>query len=334
MNYKNLGRTGLKVSAVALGCGNFGGIGSAPAFFGKGETEEEAQALMDSAWEMGINLFDTANAYGGGRSESYIGSWLKAKGSRVRDQLVLSSKVFNPVGEGPNDWGLSRRHIFQQVEASLRRLNTDHLDMYLTHETPDPATPLEETLRALDDLVHQGKVRYIGASNMPAWLMTKALWISDKHNLYRFDWVQNNYSLLERDDEKEMLPLVADQGLGYTPFSPLAGGWLTGKYKSLSDYPAGSRMTLRPEPYLKFLKPETFEGLARLQAEAHNRGVSMSGLALAWVMAHPLVTAPIVGPRRPEQLGPVREALGVRLSGEEREEIGKLMTVGQRMENE
>ena len=187
MNYKNLGRTGLKVSQVILGCGNFGGIGSAPAFYGKGETEEESHAILDAAWDLGINVFDTANAYGGGRSESYIGNWLRRKGSRVRDQLILSSKVFNPVGDGPNDWGLSRRHILQQVEASLKRLSTDHLDLYLTHETPDPATPLEETLRALDDLVHQGKVRYIGASNMPAWLMTKALWISDKHNLYRFD---------------------------------------------------------------------------------------------------------------------------------------------------
>jgi aryl-alcohol dehydrogenase-like predicted oxidoreductase len=324
MEYKNLGRTGLKVSSVILGCGNFGGIGSAPAFFGKGETEEQAHAILDAAIEMGINVLDTANAYGGGRSESYIGSWLKAKGSHTRDGLVLSSKVFNPVGEGPNDWGLSRRHIFQQVEASLKRLSTDYLDMYLTHETPDPATPLEETLRAMDDLVHQGKVRYIGASNMPAWLMTRALWISDKHNLYRMDWVQNDYSLLKRDDEKEMLPLVADQGLGYTPFSPLAGGWLTGKYKSLADYPTGSRMTLRPEPYLRYLKQETFDALARFKAEADARNVSMSGLALAWVMAHPHITAPIIGPRKPEHLKPVEEALGVKLNEAERESITKL----------
>lgn len=327
MHYKNLGRTGLKVSAIILGCGNFGGIGSAPAFFGKGETEQEAHALLDAAVELGINVFDTANAYGGGRSESYIGSWLKAKGSHVRDQLVISSKVFNPVGEGPNDWGLSRRHILQQVEASLKRLGTDHLDMYLTHETPDPATPLEETLRAMDDLVHQGKVRYIGASNMPAWLMTKALWISDKLNLFRFDWVQNDYSLLKRDDEKEMLPLVADQGLGYTPFSPLAGGWLTGKYKSISDYPTGSRMTLRPEPYLRYLKQETFDALARFQAEADQRNVSMSGLALAWVMANPLVTAPIIGPRNPTHLKPVEEALNLKLSVTERDTISSFFNL-------
>src|SRR5215207_5251446 len=164
MHYKNLGRTGLKVSAVGLGCGNFGGIGSAPAFFGKGETQAEAFALMDAAWELGINFFDTADAYGGGRSETAIGNWLKSKDRAVRDQLIISSKVFNPVGDGPNDRGLSRRHIFRQVEASLRRLGADYLDIYLIHE-PDPSTPLDETLRALDDLVHQGKVRYIGASN-------------------------------------------------------------------------------------------------------------------------------------------------------------------------
>ena len=166
MRYVKLGRTGLKVSAVGLGCGNFGGIGSAPAFFGKGETEEEAFAIMDAAWEMGINFFDTADAYGGGRSETYIGNWLRGKGNAVRNQLILSSKVFNPVGDGVNDRGLSRRHIFRQVEASLRRLGVERLDMYLIHE-PDPETPLEETLRALDDLVRQGKLHYLGASNMP-----------------------------------------------------------------------------------------------------------------------------------------------------------------------
>jgi len=166
MKYMNLGRTGMKISVVGLGCGNFGGIGSAPAFFGKGETEEEAFTLLDTAWELGINFFDTADAYGGGRSETYIGKWLKTKGAAVRDQLIISSKVFNPVGDGPNDKGLSRRHIFRQVEASLKRLGVDHLDMYLIHE-PDPETSLEETLRALDDLIRQGKIHYIGASNMP-----------------------------------------------------------------------------------------------------------------------------------------------------------------------
>lgn len=325
MQYKQLGKTGLRVSAVGLGCGNFGGVGSAPAFFGKGETQAEAFALMNKAWDIGLNFFDTADAYGGGRSETYIGQWLKTKGSRVRDQLLLSSKVFNPVGDGPNDWGLSRRHILRQVEATLRRLGVDHLAMYLIHE-PDPTTPLDETLRALDDLIHQGKVRYIGASNMPAWLMTRALWISDKHNLHRFEWAQNSYSLLDRADEKEMFPLVEDQRLGYTPFSPLAGGWLTGKYQQNRPFPPGSRMTLRPEPYRNFLNQQTFAKLAALQDYAAQRGVSMAALALAWVMAHPLVTAPIVGPRRFEHFEPVEQALELTLTPEERQKITGIIT--------
>jgi aryl-alcohol dehydrogenase-like predicted oxidoreductase len=324
MDYKKLGRTGLKVSAVGLGCGNFGGIGSAPAFYGQGESEEEAFRLMDKAWEMGINFFDTADAYGGGRSETFIGKWLKTKGARVRDGLLLSSKVFNPVGEGPNDWGLSRRHILRQVEASLARLGVDYLDMYLIHE-PDPTTPLEETLRALDDLVHQGKVRYLGASNMPAWLMTKALWLSDKYNLYRFEWVQNAYSLMDRADERELLPLCQDQVLGYTPFSPLAGGWLTGKYGANQPFPAGSRMTLRPEPYQQFLNEQTFQKLDRLAVYAAERGTDMASLALAWVMAHPLVTAPIIGPRRLQHFEPVERALEIRLATEERQIISEIM---------
>jgi aryl-alcohol dehydrogenase-like predicted oxidoreductase len=320
MEYRNLGRTGLKVSALILGCGNFGGIGSAPAFVGQGETQEQAFAIMDAAWELGINSFDTADAYGGGRSETYIGAWLAAKGAVVRDQLLLSSKVYNPVGDGPNDWGLSRRQILHQVEASLRRLRTDYLDMYLIHE-PDPTTPLDETLRALDDLVHHGKVRYIGASNMPGWLMTKALWLSDKHNLQRFEWVQNSYSLLERADERELFPLCEDQRLGYTPFSPLAGGWLTGKYRAGQQFPPGSRMTLRPEPYQRLLDERIFRGLDRLRDYAAERGSDMAALALAWVMSHPLVTAPIAGPRRPEHLEPARRALEIRLDEQERATI-------------
>jgi aryl-alcohol dehydrogenase-like predicted oxidoreductase len=325
MDHKNLGRTGLKISAVGLGCGNFGGIGSLPELFGKGETEAEAFALMDEAWELGINFFDTADAYGGGQSETTIGNWLKTRGAHVRDQLLLSSKVFNPVGPGPNDRGLSRRHIMRQVEASLTRLGVDTLDMYLIHE-PDPTTPLEETLRALDDLVHQGKVRYLGASNMPAWLMTKALWLSDKYNLARFEWVQNSYSLLDRTDEREMFPLCQDQGLGYTPFSPLAGGWLTGKYRAGQPFPAGSRMTLRPESYAKFTTDRVFRNLEALKTYAANRNTDITALSLAWVMAQPLVTAPIIGPRRPAHFEPVHRALALKLSAAERDEITEIMS--------
>src|SRR3954453_22949332 len=223
MQYRRLGSTGVKVSRLALGCGNFGGVGSAPAFFGKGETEAQAFALMDRATDAGINVFDTANAYGGGRSEAYIGRWLEAKGSAVRQQLLLSSKVFNPVGPGPNDRGLSRRHILQQVDDSLRRLQTDRLDMYLIHE-PDPDTPLDETLRALDDVVRSGKVLYVGASNIEAWRLARGVGVSDVKGLCRFEWVQNSFSLLDRSAEREMFPLCADQRVGFTAFSPLAGG--------------------------------------------------------------------------------------------------------------
>jgi aryl-alcohol dehydrogenase-like predicted oxidoreductase len=323
VRYTHLGRTGLQISAIGLGCGNFGGIGSSPEFIGRGDGEEEAFAIMDTAWDLGINSFDTANAYGGGRSEATIGKWLKARGPAVRDQIVLTSKVFNRVAEGPNNMGLSRRHIMRQVERSLARLGVDHIDMYMMHE-PDPVTPLEETLRALDDLVRQGKVLYIGASNMPAWLMAKALWMSDKNHLHRFEWVQNSYSLMERHDEREMLPLCADQGLGYTPFSPLAGGWLTGKYRSMSDFPEGSRMSMRSEPYQKYLNQATFDGLTAFRAEAAARGVSMGGLALAWMMANPLITSPIIGPRKPEHFQPVKEALDLHLTVAERDALTAL----------
>src|SRR5262249_18162756 len=182
MEYRRLGSTGLRVSRLGLGCGNFGGIGSAPAFFGMGETESQAFELMDRAHDAGINFFDTANAYGGGLSESWIGRWLKVKGPAVRQQLLLSSKVFNPVGTGPNDRGLSRRHILQQVDESLTRLQTDRLDMYLIHE-PDPETPLDETLRALDDLVRAGKGVYVGAGNIEAWPPARAPWNRDARTL-------------------------------------------------------------------------------------------------------------------------------------------------------
>ena len=320
MQYVNLGRTGLKVSRLALGCGNFGGIGSMPEFFGKGESEEDAFELMDAAFYVGINLFDTANAYGGGASEAMIGHWLASKGPAVRDQLVISSKVFNPVGPGPNDRGLSRRHIVQQVNESLSRLGVDHLDLYLLHE-PDPSTPLEETLSTMNDLVHQGKVRYIGASNMPAWLTAKALWLADVHGWCRIEWIQNSYSILDRRDEVELFPLLADQGLGFTPFSPLAGGWLTGKYRQGADYPKGSRMTLRSDPYDHLVRPHIFSGLERLRDFAAARGVDMATVSLAWVLSEPRVTAAIMGPRRLLHMEPGLAALEMELTEDERQEI-------------
>jgi aryl-alcohol dehydrogenase-like predicted oxidoreductase len=323
MEYRRLGSTGLTVSRLGLGCGNFGGIGSAPAFFGMGETEEQARELMDRAVDAGINFFDTANAYGGGRSETWIGRWLAEKGSTVREKLLVSSKVFNPVGSGPNDRGLSRKHILHQVDESLRRLQTDRLDMYLIHE-PDPETPLEETIGALDDVVRAGKVLYAGASNIEAWRLARGLWISDKHRRARFEWVQNSYSLLDRDAEREMFPLCEDQGVGFTPFSPLAGGWLTGKYRSPGAFPAGSRMTLRPEPYRHLLRDEIFRGLTAFEEEARARGVGMSALAIAWVLAHPRVNAAIIGPRNLSHLTAALEGVTIALSSSDRAQLGEL----------
>jgi len=323
MDYISLGSTGLKISRLGLGCGNFGWIGSAPEFFGMGENEADAFALMDRAYDAGINFFDTANAYGGGRSETYIGNWLHTKGSAVRQQLLLSSKVFNPVGSGPNDRGLSRRHILQQVDASLSRLQTDRLDMYLIHE-PDPATPLEETLHALDDLVRGGKVLYVGASNIEAWRLARGLWISDVRRLVRFEWVQNSFSLLDRSAEREMFPLCSDQRVGFTAFSPLAGGWLTGKYRSADAYPPGSRMTLRPEPYQHLVSDSIFRGLDALAAEAAGFGVVMSALALAWVLHQPRVDAAIIGPRTPAHIDRALAATSVTLSSTALARIEKL----------
>lgn len=325
MEHRQLGNTGLRVSAFGMGCGNFGGIGSAPEFFGRGESETEAFVLLDQAVDIGINYLDTADAYGGGRSETTIGKWLATKDAGLRDRLLISSKVANPVGDDPNQRGLSRRHILRQIDASLTRLGVDHLDMYLVHE-PDPTTPLEETIDVLDSLVRAGKVRYFGASNFPAWLLVRALWVSDAGTLHRFDWVQNSFNLIDQADQAEVLAVCRDQQLGFTPFSPLGGGWLTGKYRYDEEYPAGSRMTLRPEPYLRFWTETTFRAIDRLAEYAADLGVSSAGLALGWLYRHPDVTSSIVGPRRPEHLVPVQEATRLDLSPEQWSEIGGLFT--------
>ena len=304
------------MSRLGLGCGNFGGIGSAPAFYGMGESEAQAAALLDHAWAAGVNLFDTADAYGGGRSEQYVGSWLAGKGSAVRDQLVLTSKVFNPVGPGPNQRGLSRVHVLRQIEASLRRLGTDRIELYLIHE-PDPETPIEETLRALDDARRAGKILYVGASNIEAWRLAVARGVSDLHELARFEAVQSSFSLLDRSAEREMFPLCADQRIGFTAFSPLAGGWLTGKYRARADYPDGSRMTLRPEPYRHLESERIYRGLDQLDAAARDRGVAMDALALAWVLHQPRVDAAILGPRTPAHLASALTALDVALTTDE-----------------
>jgi len=320
MERRPLGGTDVEVSRIILGCGNFGGIGSAPEFFGQGESEEEAFRIMDAAWELGITTFDTADAYGGGRSEAWIGNWREERGSAV----LLSSKVFSSVTGDPDDYGLAGERILREIEGTLERLRTEHLDMYLTH-APDPETPIEETLRALDELVRAGKVRAIGGSNLEAEQLEEALETSERLGLARYEWVQNEYSLLERDSE-DVMEICEREGLGFTPFSPLAGGWLTGKYRRGESYPQGSRMTMRPEPYAELENERTFDALEAFEAAAAERGVAPATLAIAWILANPRVTALIAGPRRPEQLEPYLAALELPLSQQERDELASLFS--------
>jgi aryl-alcohol dehydrogenase-like predicted oxidoreductase len=315
---RRLGATGVEVTRIILGCGNFGGVGSAPAFFGQGESEEEAFALMDAAWELGIRTFDTADAYGGGRSETWIGRWIASRGQRP----VLATKVFNSVTGDPNDRGLAPDRIRRQIQGSLARLGVVRVELYLIH-APDPDTPLEQTLGAFDELVRAGTVGAIGASNVDRLYLEEALAISERHGWARFEWVQNSYSLLDRDAEAGVLPFCAEHGLGFTPFGPLAGGWLTGKYARGQPYPEGSRMTQRPEGYAQFDDERVWRGLERLAAAAEERGVDMATLAFAWLFSSPDVTAVVVGPRRPEHLEPARRALELTLSPDERDELAR-----------
>jgi aryl-alcohol dehydrogenase-like predicted oxidoreductase len=314
-----LGRTGLELSRIGLGCGNFGGIGSAPELFGAGESEDQALALMDAAWAAGASFFDTAASYGGGRSESWVGRWRRERGTPV----LLSTKVYWSVTGDPNDHGLARERILRELDGSLARLGVDRVDMYLTHE-PDPQTPIAETLHALDELVRSGKVGAVGASNLDAAQLEEALATSERLGLVRFEWAQNEYSLLRRRTAEEVLRLCEREGLGFTPFSPLAGGWLAGRYRRGAAYPSGSRMTLRPAPYADLERPETFDALEAFAAAAAERGLEPATLAIAWVLSHASVTAVVVGPRTPAHLEPALAALDVPLSSAERDELAAL----------
>jgi len=318
MERRRLGRTRLELSRIGLGCGNFGGIGSAPELFGQGETREQAFELMDAAWSAGVTFFDTAASYGGGRSERWVGEWRADR----QIPVVLSTKVYWSVTGDPSDRGLSYQRILREIDGSLSRLGVDAVDMYLTHE-PDPDTPIEQTLRALDELVRSGKVGAVGASNLDAGQLEEALETSERLGLTRFEWVQNEFSLLRRDAE-DLVALCRREELGFTPFSPLAGGWLTGKYGRDGGYPSGSRMTMRPDPYRDLETEQTFAALDAFVAAAEARGVEPATLAVAWVLAHPEVTALVVGPRRPEQLASALAATDVSLTPGERDELTEL----------
>jgi aryl-alcohol dehydrogenase-like predicted oxidoreductase len=300
---------GLTVSRIALGCGNFGGVGSAPEFFGQGLTEDQAFALMDAAWESGIGWFDTADAYGGGRSEQAIGRWMAARGVRPR----LTTKTFNPMESGA-DHGLKPDRVARQLRSSLDRLGVDHVDLYLAHEY-DPDVPMAETFGAFSAAQADGLIGAYGVSNFGAPQLAAALAAGAPQA------VQNSYSLLTRQDEREVLPLCAGRSVAYLAFSPLAGGWLTGKYRRGAPYPAGSRMTQRPEPYTEFATGPTFDALDRLQAIAASRGTSLAGLALGWLLGDDRITQVVIGPGRPEHLTPAAEALRQPVTGAERTEI-------------
>jgi aryl-alcohol dehydrogenase-like predicted oxidoreductase len=303
------GRPEFIVDRIALGCGNFGGIGSAPEFFGQGLTDGQAFELMDAAWQSGIGWFDTADAYGGGRSERAIGRWMASRGVRPR----LTTKTFNPMEAGA-DHGLKPERIARQLRSSLDRLGVGHVDLYLAHDY-DPDVPLTESFGAFSTAQADGLIGAYGVSNFDAPQLTAALAAGVPQA------VQNSYSLLDRQDERELLPLCARRDVAYLAFSPLAGGWLTGKYRRGAPYPAASRMTQRPEPYQEFVTGSTFDTLDRLKAIAASRGTSLAGLALGWLLAGDRVAQVVIGPGRPEHLAPVGEALQHPVTAVERIEI-------------
>jgi aryl-alcohol dehydrogenase-like predicted oxidoreductase len=307
MDYRFMGRTGLKVSEICLGCQTFGW----------GADEPASHALADRFVAAGGNFFDTSNIYNEGKSEMILGSWLKNRKDRA--QLVIASKVFFPAGQGPNDTGLSRKHILEQIDISLRRLHTDYLDLYQMH-CWDASTSLEETLRTLDDLVRMGKVRYIGASNYTPAQLTRAILLSEMHGWVRFDCLQPEYSLLVRSTEWESLPLCISEGIGVIAWSPLAGGWLTGKYQRGQPPPPDSRVGRAdrwddlPEQRENELIWRIVDALAAVSKEC---GKSPSQVALNWLLQQTGVTAPIIGARKLSQLEDNLGSVGWSLNAEQ-----------------
>jgi aryl-alcohol dehydrogenase-like predicted oxidoreductase len=297
----------MDVDRIALGCGNFGGVGSALSLVGHGENEEQAFELMDAAWARGVRRFDTASSYGGGHSERTIGTWVRA---RQPVGLRVTSKVFHPTQEG-DDSGLAPERVRRVVHQSVERLGVERIDVYLSHES-DPATPLAATLSALEELSRDGAIGAFGLSNADAATIAEAV------RLAPIAVVQNEYSLLVRDAEDGVLPLCAEHGIEFQAFSPLAGGWLTGKYTRDAAYPKGSRMTLRPDPYAEFIRPEVFDAIEEL-----GRLGDPATLALAWVLANPHVGAAVIGPRRPAHLDTAWAALEVPV---DRNELTELFT--------
>jgi aryl-alcohol dehydrogenase-like predicted oxidoreductase len=308
MKYRVLGRTGVKVSQLCFGTMSFGSTAD----------EETSAAMFHRCREAGINFFDCANVYSAGRAEEILGKLI----TDCRDELVITTKVGSVMGNGPNESGLSRRHITMAIEDSLRRLGTDRVDVYFFHKF-DADTPIEESLRALDDLVRQGKILYPAVSNWAAWQIAKALGVSAREGLARFECIQPMYNLAKRQAEVEILPLAQAEQMGVTPYSPLGGGLLTGKY-GVGQRPESGRL-VENEMYMKrYSLEQYYETAERFAAHAQERGLHPATLAVAWVMSHPGVTAPIIGARNVEQLEASLAAAEVKMTDEWRTEISAL----------
>lgn len=313
MEFRALGRTGAQVSALCLGCMNFGW----------GTEEDESAAIIHRALDLGLNFLDTADVYGKGASEEITGRAIKNR----RDEVFLATKGFNRMGEGPNDWGASRLHITRAVEDSLRRLQVEHIDLYQIHR-PQSAVPIDETLRALDDLIRAGKIRYIGTSTYAAWQLVESFWQSEKLSLNRFVCEQPPYNLLDRRIERELLPVAKLYGVGIIPWSPLAGGMLSGKYRRGEAGPEGSRYQSGKFRNGEEVSPATWTIIEGVRDLAKQKGVAMDALALAWVLSRPGVTSPIIGPRTMEQFEANLKALEVRMTDEDSKRLDELSAPG------
>jgi aryl-alcohol dehydrogenase-like predicted oxidoreductase len=319
MRYHPLGRTGLFVSELCLGTMTFGSAAGMWAALGA-LPQADAERLIGQSLDAGINFIDTADVYSAGSSEHITGQALRNL-KIPRDDVVVATKVFGEMGKGPNARGATRHHIFEGVKASLKRLQFEHIDLYQIHGF-DPATPIEETVRALDQLVRDGHVRYVGVSNWAAWQIVKALGIAERLGLARFESLQAYYSLAGRDLERELIPMLRSEGLGLLVWSPLAGGLLSGKYTDSAQVEAGARRAAFDFPPVDKVRATACIDVMRGVAESH--GVSIARVALAWLLHQPQVTSVIIGAKRPDQLADNLAATEVRLSGAELEQLGKV----------
>jgi aryl-alcohol dehydrogenase-like predicted oxidoreductase len=311
-----LGTTGVEISRIILGCGTFGGIGGAKALIGHGLDRAAAFETLDEALALGVNVLDTAERYAAGESERTIGAWLQRQPAEVRAGLHISTKVAPPFLDGGAGQPFDRGFIERKLSTSLERLGVPRVTFYLSH-APDPDTPIERTLEGFAAVVESGQVRHIGCCNVDASQLREALDASDRLGLPAFEWVQNSFSLLAPKEGGDVRALCAERGLHFTPFSPLAGGALSGKYKRGEPFPEGTRLALRPDGVDELLSDRIFDALDRLGTEAIRRGASTAALALAWVLAHPDCTAPVVGPSRAApHLGHAREALALELTSD------------------